>query len=104
MRRFLLKRFTKILEIFLLLAGVGQAARRGGFIWSIVTYLNKIVRDSQVNIFRDFIILYITYKYCKHFISSRPDNHPQAGGNSLFFPGLSIETLMNVYKIAAVIV
>ena len=78
--------------------------RRGGFIWSIVTYLNKIVHDSQVNIFLDFIILYITYKYCKHFISSRPDHHPQAGGNSLFFPGLSIETLMNVYKIAAVIV
>ena len=58
MRRLLLERFTKILEIFLLLAGVGQAARRGGFIWSIVTYLNKIVHDSLVNIFR--ILLFYT--------------------------------------------
>ena len=53
-----MERFTKILEIFLLLAGVGQAARRGGFIWSIVTYLNKIVHDSQVNIFR--VLLFYT--------------------------------------------
>ena len=58
MRRFLLKRFTKILEIFLLLAGVGQAARRGGFIWSIVTYLNKIVHDGQVKFF--WILLFYT--------------------------------------------
>lgn len=58
MRRLLLERFTKILEIFLLLAGVGQAARRGGFIWSIVTYLNKIVHDSQVKFF--WILLFYT--------------------------------------------